>query len=174
MTVTCPGGTLWDQPTWGTYHCSYLSWGCASERHPSMGVYISDSYPSGAHALWTPCWDPRGHQQPPPPFAWNRDRGRGVGAGGGGWAGMPSPAVSHDFSLQGSPRRARPQGPDGREGGTGKRRPQGPEVDEEPREDSSGPRVAAVLEMGGGAPTFEALCPSGLIPSGWGLHTPSG
>lgn len=50
-----------------------------------MGVYISDIYPSGAHTLWTRCWDLRGPQQRPPPLpgtetqdvGWGQELGAG-------------------------------------------------------------------------------------------------
>lgn len=99
-----------------------------------------------------------------------------------GW-GLPSPAVTHDFSLQGSSRRARPQGPIRREGGTGKRW-QGMEIDGELWGDRVwAPGMAARWKMGGGRYLLK-LCPSALSPSGWGyshslrtqeveLHVPS-
>lgn len=72
------------------------------------------------------------------------------GEGVRGWVGLPSPAVSHDFSLQGSSGRARPQGPDGREGGTGKRRGQGRSYMKSPGGTEVGSREGAQWKGGGG------------------------
>lgn len=90
---------------------------------------------------------------------------------GAGW-GLPSPADSHDFSLQGSSRRARPQGPDRREGGTGKRE-RGPAGGRRwirrPGDTEGGPAgMAAAWKMGGGF----LLKLSAPDPSDWGSSHP--